>query len=177
MGSPRSSLVLCLVAASLLTACGNAEQPKSVAPPAELGVFISTSDCVEDGTLTADQCAHAIDMAVALHNEEALIYKSLRQCEGAEGPERCDKTGDSEYRARLQAFYVVMSDPPTAVPLYPPQSASIGFRSPSKQTIDARDENIHVSYAAQTIAYENAKLPANLGDGGAGLGAAAANIH
>ena len=177
MASARSSLALCALSALLLSACGKAEEPKSAVPPAELGVFISTSDCIEAGKLTADQCAQAIDMAVALHNEQAAFYKSLRSCEVAEGPERCDKTGEAEYRARLQAFYVVMSNPPSAVPLYPPQGASVGFRSPSKQTIDARDENIHVSYAAQTVAYENAKLPTNPGDGGAGLGAAAGNIH
>jgi hypothetical protein len=181
MVSNRLSIVSSMICALALSACGQAEEQKAAAPPpppAEHGVFISSSDCAETGKLTIDKCGEAIDQAVAAHNEQSTIYTTLRQCEGAEGPERCDKIGEKEYRARIQAFFVTMSDPPSAVPLYPPSSSIAAFRSPSKQDLSAIDESLNMSRAAITIANENARLPAReAGDGGSGLGAAAANIH
>ena len=170
-------LALCLASAMLLTACGKAEEPKVAAPPPEHGVFISSSDCAETGKLTEDACGQAIDQAVAVHANNAAVYKTLRQCEATEGPERCDKTGETEYRARIQAFFVTMSDPPTAVALYPPSGSTAAFRSPSKQELSVHDESLNMSHHAMALASENARLPAPTGDGGAGLGAAAANIH
>lgn len=160
-----------LIAATTLTACGQAEEPHAAGPPPEHGVFISSTDCAERGTLTIEQCGQAIDQAVASHNETATVYKSLRQCEGTEGPERCDRIGENEYRARVQAFFVTMSDPATAVPLYPPSASTAAFRSPSKQELSALDESLKMSQAAMSLAYENARLPAK-GDGkAAALGA------
>jgi Protein of unknown function (DUF1190) len=152
-----SSLLVC--ATALLAGCGEAEQPKAVAPPAERGIFISATDCGASGKLSAELCGQAIDAAVAIHEQQAPVYRTLRQCQAAEGPERCDKTVDGQYRARLQAFFVVMSDPPSALPLYPSTQGQIGFRQATRQAVDARDENINVSVAALTLANENAKLP------------------
>lgn len=177
MASTYFPIAVCVLTASLLSACSNADVPKAAAAPVQHGVFISTSDCADADKVSADLCGQAIDMAVTAHREQAPIYKSLRQCEAAEGPERCDKTGESEYRARIQAFFVTLSDQPTAVPLYPPQYPGMAFRSPSKQTIDARDESLIVSPAAMLVAHDNAKLPAPQTDGGAALGAAASDIH
>ena len=101
----------------------------------------------------------------------------MRLGERESSAQRCDRIGDKEYRARVQAFFVTMSDPATAVPLYPPQGSTAAFRSPSKQELSAKDETLKMSNAAMSVAYENAKLPAPAGDGGAGLGAAAADIH
>lgn len=173
----RLPIFAAVAATALLTACGQAEEPKTAGPPPEHGVFISSTDCAERGTLTLDQCGHAIDMAVAAHNETSPIYKSLRQCEGAEGPERCDRIGDKEYRARVQAFFVTMSDPATAVPLYPPSGSTAAFRSPSKQELSAKDDTLNMSHAALSLANENARLPAPDGNHGASLGDAAADIH
>ncbi len=157
--------------------CSKAEEPKVAAPPPEHGVYISASDCADGGKLTLDQCAAAIDEAVASHEAQAPTYKSVAQCAGTMGPDRCDKGVDGLYRARVQAFYIVLSDPPSAVPLYPPTTPAIGFQSPSKQAIDARNENLHVSVAALTVAHENAKLTGPDVDYATGLGAAAAEIR
>ncbi len=173
----RLSLIATLAAATTLTACGQAEQPKSEAPPAEHGVFISSTDCADTGKITLDDCGQAIDSAVAAHNENSAVYKSLRQCEAAEGPERCDKIGENEYRVRVQAFFVTMSTPATAVPLYAPNASTAAFRSPSKQELSAKDESLHMSPAAMTVANENARLPGPSGESGKALGEAAADIH
>lgn len=173
----RLSLMAALAAATSLAACGQAEQPKSAAPPADHGVFISSTDCADTGKITLDDCGQAIDSAVAAHTENSAVYKSLRQCEAAEGPERCDKIGEKEYRARVQAFFVTMSTPATAVPLYAPHASTAGFRSPSKQDLSAHDESLHMSQAALSLANENARLPAPDGNHGASLGDAAADIH
>jgi Protein of unknown function (DUF1190) len=167
-----------LTAAVFLSACGQAEVAKPAGPPPEHGVFISTSDCAATGKISEDQCGKAIDMAVEAHRQQAAVYKFLRQCEAGEGgPDRCDKTGEGEYRVRIQAFYVVMSDPPTGVPLYPPTTPAAAFRSPSKQIIGANDKSVHVSNDAQAVASENSKLKAFDEAAGSTLGDAAGNIH
>ena len=178
MISSRLCIIAGLVAASTLSACGQAEEKKVAGPAAERGIFISTRDCAESGKITADNCSKAIDEAVAVYNGSTIkVYKSLRQCEAGEGgPDRCDKTGEGEYRPRLQAFFITMSEPPKGVPLLPPKGPSIAFTSPSKQVIDARDESLHVSTEALTVANENAKLSAASSDTGGVAGVAAA-VH
>lgn len=173
----RLPLIAVVAAAATLTACGQAEEPHAAGPPPEHGVFISSTDCAERGKLTLDQCGHAIDEAVAAHTQTSPVYKSLRQCEAAQGPERCDRIGDSEYRARVQAFFVTMGDQPTAVPLYPPHGSTAAFRSPSKQELKASDESLKMSHAALSLANENARLPAPSAEGGVALGDAAGGIH
>lgn len=151
----------CVAAALALAACSSEPaQPKAAAPPAEKGIFISANDCAASGKLTGDECGAAIDAAVARHEQQSKSYKSLRQCAAAEGEDRCDKTVDGRYRARLQAFFVTMSKPPRAEPLYPPAKKEIlGFRSPTRPSIDATDENLIVSSAAMSIAHQNSQLP------------------
>jgi Protein of unknown function (DUF1190) len=179
MAPYRIYLTATILAATMLGACGKAaEEKKAVGPPPEHGVFVSTTDCAASGKMTEDLCGKAIDGAVAAHRQQSPVYKFARQCEAAEGgPDRCDKTGEGEYRVRIQAFFVTMSDPPNAVPLYPPREASAGFRSPGKQVISANDESVHLSNDAQAVANENVKLPAFNADIGATLGDAAGNIH
>ena len=179
MRSFRFPLALCLASALAVSACGKAEEKKAeAAPPAEVGVFTSTSDCADAGKLTADECGHAIDQAVAAHSQNTVIHKSLRMCEAAEGPERCDKTGEGEYRARVQAFFVTMSKPATAVPLYPSSGGTAAFRSPSKQELNVHDESLNMSHSAMSVASENARLPLGGGDASAGgLAGAASSVH
>jgi Protein of unknown function (DUF1190) len=179
MASTRIYLAASILAAAILGACGKApDEKKAEGPPPDHGVFVSTTDCAASGKLSEDLCGKAIDDAVAAHLKQATVYKFARQCEAAEGgPERCDKAGQSEYRVRIQAFFVTMSDPPTAVPLYPPKDASATFRSPSKQTIGANDQSVHLSNDAQALANENAKLPGYDASAGATLGDAAGTIH
>lgn len=166
-----------IFATAALTACGQAEQPHAAAPKAEHGVFVSSTDCAERGKLTLDQCGQAIDQAVAAHNETSPVYRSLRQCERAQGPERCDRIGDMQYRARVQAFFVTMSDPATAVALYAPTTSTAAFRSPSKQELSALDESLNMSHAALSIANENSRLPAAPSETGASLGDSAGDIR
>lgn len=155
-----------LASAVLLTACGDAAPPPPPPPPpSEKGLFISATDCAESGKLSAELCAQAIDTAVAIHEQQAPAFKSLRQCAAAMGPDRCDKSVDGHYRARLQAFFVTMSNPPDAFPLYPGVNGFIGFRSATKEAIDARNEDLVVSTAAMTVANENALLAAPPPDG------------
>lgn len=179
MASIRIYLTASIFAAMMLGACGKApEEKKAAAPPSEHGVFISTTDCAASGKLSEDQCGTAIDGAVAAHRKNSPIYKFARLCEAAEGgPDRCDKNGASEYRVRIQAFFVTMSDPATAVPLYPPKEASAGFRSPGMQVISANDQSVHLSSDAQALANENAKLPSYDANAGATLGDGANAIH
>ena len=149
-----------LATAAFLAGCGEAPQVLAPAPPAEKGVFVSVPDCAESGKLSAELCAQAIDAAVAIHEQQAPAFKSLRQCAAAMGPDRCDKSVDGHYRARLQAFFVTMSTPPDGAPLYPGTNGFVGFRSATKEAIDARNEDLVVSSAAMTVANENALLAA-----------------
>lgn len=162
-----------------LAACGGdpAPGPKQPQAAVEHGVFISSSDCAATGKLTIDQCGQAIDAAVAEYQAVTPSYDSNGQCEEGVGAERCDKGVDGRYRQRLQAFFVTLVAPGRAVPLYIPSKSMIGFQSPSKQLIDARDQTLRVSEAALTLANENGKLTQSAVDKSARLGAAAADIH
>ncbi len=172
-------IVVLLGGSALLSGCGGDPAPasKSAAAAIERGVFISATDCAATGKLTLDQCGQAIDNAVAAHEAKAPVSNSIDECEHMFGSNRCDKGDDGRYRPRLQAFFVTLALPPRAVPLYPPSNTLIGFQSPSRQPIDARDDTLRVSVAALTLAYENAKLPKGSGGGVARLGAAAAGIQ
>jgi hypothetical protein len=151
---------LSILAAAALAGCGDAGPSGPPKAPVERGVFISTSDCAASGKLSLDACGAVIDAAVAMHDRQAPAYASLRQCTAAEGANRCDKSVDGKYRSRLQAFFVTMGNPPSALPLYPAPSGKVGFRSISRQLVDVEDESLRVSVAAITLAHENAKLPA-----------------
>jgi Protein of unknown function (DUF1190) len=174
-----SKFCVVLAVCAVLGGCGDASQPEAeaTAPRAEHGIFISARDCASTGKLTIDQCGQAIDVAVARHEAETPTYGSLSQCEAKVGADRCDKGVDRRYRLRLQAFFVTLAVPAHAVPLYPPSQSMVGFQSPSKQVIDARDDTLRVSDTALALAYDNAKLKNGAVDAGAQLGSAAADIH
>ncbi len=176
----KCSLVSTLTAVVLLGGCGDTAPPaKPVAEVAvERGVFISSQDCSESKKLSPENCDKAIEQAIRIHETQATPFKTLRQCAAARGPDRCEKMTTGQYRPRLQAFFVVMSNPPLAVPLYPSSGNEIGFLSLTKQAISGLDENLVISLPSQTIAHENAKLQApDAVDPSIALGAAAADIH
>ena len=160
MFANRFVFAICLLAAALLAGCGkSADKKKAAVAPSEYGVFISSLDCADSGKLKMEECSKVIDAAIALHNKETTVYKFLQKCEAGEGgPDRCDKTGEDEYRAKLQAFYVTFSTPPAAIPLYPPKTAAVAFRTQAKQVIDAKDTSLRISNDAMALAYENKKL-------------------
>jgi uncharacterized protein YgiB involved in biofilm formation len=163
--------------AAALSACGGDPAPKAPQAAVEHGVFISSSDCAATGKLTLDQCGQAIDEAVRQYQARTPAYESAGQCEEAAGAERCEKGFDGRYRQQLQAFFVTLAAPGHAVPLYAPSKSIVGFQSPSKQIIDARDDTLRVSEAALTLAHENARLAATPVDHSVRLGTAAADIH
>jgi hypothetical protein len=177
----RQSLnfIAVLVACAAMSGCGDASHPANGSShrAVERGIFISASDCAATGKLTLEQCGRAIDAAVVRHEAHAPAYNSRHQCEANAGVDRCDRGVDGRYRLRLQAFFVTLANPANAVALYPPSKVMIGFQSPSKQPVDARDDTLRVSDAALSLAHENAKLPTAKSRSSAGLGSAAADIH
>ncbi len=176
---PNYSLASTFAVAALVTGCGDPAPPKPVAEVViERGVFISSQDCADSKKLSPELCDKAIELAIRIHESQATPFKTLRQCVAARGPERCEKTATGQYRPHLQAFFVVMSNPPSAVPLYPSSGNDVGFSSLTKQAVSANDESLVVSLAAQTLAHENSKLPGpEAADPAGALGAAAADIH
>lgn len=159
--SKNASFALVAAAAILLGGCGNSGPALPAAQaPIEKGVFISASDCAASGKLSSEVCGQVIDAAVEAHEKNAPTYKFLSLCATAVGPDRCDKGLNGQYRARLQAFLIVMGQPPTAVALYPAGNGVVGFVSATKEKINAQDETLIVSSDALTLANENAKLAA-----------------
>ena len=175
----KHPLAAILAASALLTGCGDAAPPKAVHQvPIERGVFISSQDCADSKKLAPELCDKAIEMAVRAHENQAPQFKTLRQCAAARGPDRCEKTATGHYRPQLQAFFVTMGKPPSAVPLYPSSAGEVAFSSLTKQVISGNDESLVISLAAQTMAHENAKLPPpGTSDPSEALGAAAADVH
>ena len=170
-------IAVACAACAVLSACGGDTSPKQPQAAVEHGVFISSSDCAATGKLTLDQCGQAIDQAVGQYQAETLAFDSAEQCEESAGADRCERGVDGRYRQRLQAFFVTLAAPGSAVPLYAPSKSIIGFQSASKQIVDARDDTLRVSEAALTLAHENGKLSETPVDHSLRLGAAAANIH
>lgn len=175
----RALFVPMFALAALTGGCGDGGAPKQAQGPgvAERGIYISANDCVAGNKLTAEQCSSLIDRALADHEAKAPKYQSLVSCARAQGPDRCEKTFDGTFSPKLQAYFFVMSEvDPTAIPLYPTAGGEIGFRTPSKQTIDLRSDHLTVSAAAQALAYENSRLATTDSDY-AKAGAAAVDIR
>ncbi len=146
--------------AAALAGCGEApEAPAAKAAPVVKAIFISTNDCIPAKKIPQADCITAIDLALATHQQKATTYSSLQQCTKVEGEDRCDKTV-SGYGPRIQAFYVTLTTPPTAEPLYPlTQKDTIGFRSPTQKIVNAQDDTLIVSASALSLAHDNARLP------------------
>jgi hypothetical protein len=148
-----------LFAVATLGGCGNSATAVSHnQATVERGIFISSNDCADTGKLTVEQCGQAIDAAVTMHQKQAPSYKSLHACAAVEGPDRCAKDVDGDYRSNVQAFFVTMSKRPSAVPLYASRDGTIGFLGLDKKAFVANDDDYTMSAAAQAIAHENAKL-------------------
>jgi hypothetical protein len=58
----------------------------------------------------------------------------------------------------VQAFFVTMSNRPSAVPLYASRDGTVGFLGLDKKAFVVNDDDYTMSAAAQAIAHENAKL-------------------
>lgn len=145
-----------LLAAATLAGCGN-NTPPPPGPPAERGIFTSSSDCADSGKLTIDECGQAIDKAVALHQSRAPAYKSLDACTAKEGRDHCAKGVDEKYYPTIEAFLITFGTQPSALPLYGTSDGSVGFRSLDNRKFGLHDNRYSVSDSAEALAHENAK--------------------
>jgi hypothetical protein len=139
-------------------------QPPS-APVAARGVFTSAADCAALGKLSLEKCARAIEQAVADHEANAPVYSSLKACEKAEGPDKCERTDAKTYRPRLMAFLVELTDRPYGAPLYPTARGETGFRTAGNSLLLSDDETLTFSRPALGAA----ELMAGKSNGGGGL--------
>lgn len=157
-----SRVTISVLAATLcLTGCGKSQPKTAEGKPIaiEKAIYMSAADCAEGGKLSADDCSILIDNAVKIHEKTAPVFKGVRSCEEASGPDRCEKDVNGNYRMRLQAFMFEIGGPqPVVTALYPSADGKIGFRDPAKKLVDARDDNLIVSQASLQTAHENAKL-------------------
>jgi uncharacterized protein YgiB involved in biofilm formation len=147
----RTRLALTVVAAAApLAGCGQGAAKATA--PAPRGIYTSSGDCAEAGKLTFEQCASAMEHAVAGHEKAAPSYSSLKSCEKTESEERCERTASGGYRPRLLAFLVTAGASPTARPLYAPPEGKEGFRAADKTLFLVSDETLTFSGHAQTLA-------------------------
>lgn len=144
-----------------LTACGGSSPPQQqgkAAKAVEKAIYISAADCADAGKLNPDVCSALIERTVKEHVKTAQVFKGLRSCEEASGPDRCERDADGNYRMRLQAFMFELGPQPIVTPLYPSAEGKVGFRDAKKKPVDARDDNLLVSQQSLQIAFENSKL-------------------
>lgn len=144
---PLTALVLAVLP---LAGCGDgAAKPTAQVPR---GIYTSSSDCAEAGKLSFEQCAEALERAVAAHEKLAPNHASLKSCEKTEGESQCERTAAGDYRPRLLAFLVAATTPPTARPLYAAPAGKEGFRASDKTLFLISDDNLTFSGHAQTLA-------------------------
>lgn len=157
------ALLTVLAVSAALAGCGDSgggsKQAAGKAPVAPRGIYISTNDCIEGKMLNADQCSALIESAIAMHEARAAKYDSIISCSRAEGPDRCERTVNRTFSPRLQAFFVIASEQPTALPLYATGGGETGFKTLSKQIVDIRSDHLTISTPALALAHENARLP------------------
>lgn len=158
MRMPARPIAFHLIVAStaLLAACGKGNDDVAKGP-VHKGVYTSAADCEASGKLSIEICARAMEIAVAEHETNAPSYGSLRNCEDKEGKDTCERT-EEKYRPQLQAFLVIASEPPQAVPLYAPPANAEGFRGADKKTYLATDETIAFSEHAAGLAEINKEM-------------------
>lgn len=147
MLSLKSRRALLILASALaLTGCGNGGGE----PKAKAKQFIVTSavDCADNAGLSYEACTEIIASAVAVHNKSAAKYRSLKACETTEGEGKCERMDETEYRPRLTAFHMTLSEKPSAVPLYPVQDTTAGFRNAGNTVLSLDDENLNFTKSA-----------------------------
>lgn len=115
------SLIAVLAAAALAGACGNAA-PTAVPGGKDRHVYLSVQDCAREGKLDAEKCETAISRAIGLHDRNSPKHKRLKDCEQAEGPDRCERIGN-DFRPRLAAYLFTLGQQPAAQPLYASKGA------------------------------------------------------
>ncbi len=140
--------IVAVLAASLAAAgCGKSKKEET-GPPVAKHIITSAMDCTEAAGLTYDVCQPLIEKAVTEHQSNATKYTSLKACEGKEGATKCEKVADKDFRPKLAAFLLTMSEPPVAVPLYASADASIGFRGADNTKFSSEDDKFTFSKSA-----------------------------
>jgi uncharacterized protein YgiB involved in biofilm formation len=159
--SRLASGIALIAGAALLAGCGGGAKQAAPQAQGDRYIFISAKDCAESGKLDLQRCGDAIDAAIATHLSTAPTYKSLYNCEKAEGLERCERTDDKTFRPRLVAYLVTINaGAATALPLYSGTPDDKGFRqSDKKKVLLVTDDTLTYSQSSIAI-YE-----ANRGNG------------
>jgi len=132
LATSRSLAVL--AAALALAGCGKSQKTAAKVDVKQV-VVTSAADCADNAGLTYDVCTELIAAAVAEHEKSAPTHKSQEACEKAEGADRCERLDERDYRPRLTAFKIAMTEKPTAAPLYPTKNTTPGFRTASNSDV------------------------------------------
>ena len=146
------------VACLLVTGCGGGE-PAVVEKPPERGIVTSALECADIYNVDVAKCQKAIRDAISSHETLTTKYNRLAKCEDAEGAQRCERAGQTDFSRRLQAFQIKLSDPPLAAPLYATLDATAGFITLDGTAILMDQDEIKFSDQAAIIAEQNAELP------------------
>ncbi|MFZ4808202.1 MAG: DUF1190 domain-containing protein [Hyphomicrobiaceae bacterium] len=114
---PRSAAIAAALVAALLTsACGKGTG--KAAAKGDRIVYATLDDCVDAGKLQPAECDTVFEAAVGQHEQTAITYRTLSDCEKAEGIERCERTTTGAYKPRPSAFLVTFTPKPTAEAMY-----------------------------------------------------------
>lgn len=160
-----SHMIALSSACMLVTGCGG-DEPVVEQKPIERGVVTSALECADIYEVEIAKCQTAIRDAISAHENSSTKYNRLAKCEAAEGPQRCERAGQTDFSRRLQAFQLVLSDPPTAEPLYATTDTSAGFLTGNGTAILLDQDEIKFSDQAAVIAERNADLPDKSAGGG-----------
>lgn len=146
LGAKSARYVLVALAAVALAGCGGApkKDPKSIVKY----VVTSAIDCQDSSSLSYEDCTAMIEKAVAAHDKNAPKFTTLKACEAKEGADKCERVDERNFRPKLAAFLLTMSEPPTVEPLYVSQTGAIGFRSAAAAMLSVDDEALKFSKSA-----------------------------
>ncbi len=148
---PALSVIAILAVALTASGCGKSKKEEA-GPPVAKHIVTSALDCSNNAGLSYEICQPLIEKAVTDHQANATKYTSLKACEGKEGPTKCEKVYEKDFRPKLAAFLVTMNEPPVAVPLYASADASIGFRSADNTKYSGEDDKFTFSKSATQAA-------------------------
>ena len=168
--SPLVRTAFLILAAASLSGCGGSK----VAATKDEIVFTAATDCAATGKVKPEQCTQALEVAMKEHLKSSPVYKNLALCEGKEGKDHCERTGDKIYRPRLAAVALQVAAAIAAetsgklsgaTPLYPGNGKELGFRTLDKRVLLYDADLISFSPQAFAAAELNATT-AKKGGGG-----------
>lgn len=158
MRSNTSKLIFVVAASAYVAGCGGDDAANN--KPIERGVVTSALECADTYSIDIEKCQQAIREAITAHEDSATKYNRLHKCEAAEGPQRCERSGQKDFSRRLQAFLLGITDPLLAAPLYPTSDQKVGFVRTNGDEILLDQDEIKFSEQAAILAESNGELPA-----------------